>query len=264
MAPEELKRGFSLTSHGSRHQLRVAMALVLVVPFLTFCFVAWTFFVPSDIYSGPGQIAAAAMALAVAFGGYVMLRHYPENIVRLRDYLKDIALGELPVKVDLLKSEDDITAIEKYLNMVLDELRAKVTLLEQQLAVSHSMQETIKAQAQEIIEAERQRVMIQSLGAACHHIGQPATVLRAYLDMLKRDAPQAADQEKLTECVHAAEAIAEILDKLRKVSTYRTVPFTAFPDDAAVQDEIIDIGPQPGARQDDEPKGSDAKCHPGA
>ncbi len=39
------------------------------------------------------------------------------------------------------------------------------------------MKRTIEAQREEILAAERQRVMIQSLGAACHHLGQPATVV---------------------------------------------------------------------------------------
>jgi DNA-binding NtrC family response regulator len=48
------------------------------------------------------------------------------------------------------------------------------------------MRETIRRQQDELLESERHRVMIESLGAACHHMGQPATVILAYLELMRR------------------------------------------------------------------------------
>jgi len=238
------RRLFSLASRGSRYQVKIVTALIVVLPLLAFVFLALTMNQSVDVYSGLGRFFIAVLALAVGLIGHFMLQQYAENVVRLRQYLQRIAEGELPETVDLLKSETDIAAIETSLNMILGQMRKKVVMLEQQLALAKEMQETIRAQAREILDAERQRVMIQTLGAACHHIGQPATVLRAYLDLLARETPAGENREKLDECIQATEAIADVLERLRKISESRTVPFRAFDidNDESRDDAILDIG----------------------
>jgi len=87
------------------------------------------------------------------------------------------------------------------------------------------MAETIQKQQAELLEAERYRVMIESLGAACHHLGQPATVILAYLELMQRKESSPEIRTMLDDCRDAALSMAEILDKLRNVSAYRTVPY---------------------------------------
>lgn len=231
-------RLISLLSQGSRYQLEVGIALVSIIPLLSFCFLMFRVFGPESTYSLGTQILIVIFAVVMGVGGYLILRKFPRNIVKLREYLKDIASGELPEKVNLLNSEDDINAIEKYLNMILAELRRKVEMLENQLDLARKMQKTIKAQADEIHEAERHRVMIESLGTACHYIGQPATVLRAYLNLLKKESLSAEAKDKIDECVNAAESIADILDKLRQISRYRTVPYQVFSEGSLGHEEF--------------------------
>ncbi len=76
-------------------------------------------------------------------------------------------------------------------------------------------------------QAERQRVMLESLGAACHHLGQPATVLLANLGimdvMLSQD--DKALREVLRSSLESAEALSEILHKLNGVHQYRTTQY---------------------------------------
>lgn len=240
MSPERKIR--SILSSGTYRHLRIAVALLLVLPLLSFVFIVVGIMGPRVSYPTISLLLVGTIGTAISCIGYLMLRRYPANIERLRNYLKDIAEGEFPEKVSLLKTEDDISAIEKYLNLVLVELRQKVALLEEQLDLAEKMQATIRVQAEEILDAERHRVMIQSLAAACHHIGQPATVLRAYLDMLQDAGPDAAlDREKINECRRAAEVIAGVLGKLRQVSEYRTVPYTTAHAYAPAGEEILDI-----------------------
>jgi phosphoglycerate-specific signal transduction histidine kinase len=203
---------------------------------------------PPGVYSWwlPPLVAVVAVVLATL--GYTVLRRYPRNIVKLRGYLEQIAGGELPAKVLLTDPEDDIAAIERYLNTVIDQLRAKVRSLEEQLHASRRMQQTIETQAAELVQAERQRVMIESLGAACHHIGQPATVLRVYLGVLRKENLSGEAEEKLERCEAAIDAIATVLEKLRQVGTYRTVPYATRPVDDDEEgeprtDTILDIDP---------------------
>jgi len=218
----------SMVSRGANYQIKLAAALMAVIPIMVVCFFALISFFPAGTYGLGAKAAIGAFAFVIAFIGYGILRKYPENIVKLRHYLQEIAAGELPESIMLMNSADDIKAIEDYLNTVLAELKRKVKMLEFQLTLTHSLKNAMAAQQNELIEAERHRVMIHSLGAACHHLGQPVTILRTNLYLLadKMTAPE--DQAIVRECETAIDAITTILDKLRHVSDYRTVPYRTF------------------------------------
>jgi len=102
------------------------------------------------------------------------------------------------------------------------------------------MSRTIKAQQEGLLHAERQRVMIQSLGAACHHLGQPLTVIGTYLAMLKEKETSAEALEMIEGCIRAADGVREIMDRLRHVSEYRTEPYLPLaPGEVPRSDEWI-------------------------
>ncbi|MFH0907592.1 MAG: hypothetical protein V1929_02365 [bacterium] len=225
---ENWTKKLSLVSRGARDQIAVAIALMAVLPLLVVCFLALTMSFPAGTYSFATKVVLGILAFALAASGYGILRQYPANIMKLRHYLRQIAEGQLPDKITLLDSEDDIKAIQTDLNTVVDELRRKVDLLEEQLRVTREMGAAIESQQNELLEAERHRVMIQSVGAACHHIGQPTTVLRAHLHVLKKQASSPKELEEIDECAKAVDSIADVLGKLRHISEYRTVPYRTF------------------------------------
>lgn len=76
-------------------------------------------------------------------------------------------------------------------------------------------------------ESERQRVMLESLGGACHHLSQPATVLLANLGLIHRrlDAPNEPLRDLLKISVQAAEELARILHRLNCVNEYKTTRY---------------------------------------
>lgn len=222
-------RRLSLASSGSKHHLTVAVSLLTVLPLLCLLFIFWSRMYAPD--ACPAWLEAFAGAAALAFGaaGYALLRRYPRNIVHLRRYLQEMAEGHLPDTVTLEDPEDDIEAVQRYMNTVVAQMRERVVELQEQLNLSERMQGTIRLQAEELMAAERQRVMIESLAAACHHIGQPATVLRVQLELMRQatsDRPDAKDV--FTRCERAVDELAEVLEKLRRVSEYRTVPYLTY------------------------------------
>jgi len=131
--------------------------------------------------------------------------------MRLRRYLENLTKGIIPGRVSLMKDDDDIASIEVLVRKVIKQTEMRIR--------------TIEAQTDALLEAERQRVMIQSLGTACHHLGQPATVIGSYLQMLLRmDMPPKA-MAMLVECRTAADAVAAVLDRLQRLTIYRTEPY---------------------------------------
>ncbi len=76
-------------------------------------------------------------------------------------------------------------------------------------------------------ELERRRVMLESLGAACHHLGQPATMLLGNLELLKERLPDTdADTQKLVQgSLDAMERLSAVLRRLTAVNEYRTTRY---------------------------------------
>ncbi len=93
-------------------------------------------------------------------------------------------------------------------------------------------------------QSERQRVMLASVGAACHHLGQPATVIMANLELIKRltkDVDKAELKEILKLTCDAADTLAEVLHKLNTVNEYRTVQYLDASNATSPENVILDI-----------------------
>lgn len=138
--------------------------------------------------------------------GYSLLLKYPINIIRLRSYLRTLAEGEIPAFVALSEDEDDLAAVQRYMEMIVKIAEERI----QMLKVQHEVE----------LKAERQRVMIESMGAMCHHLGQPATVLSLCLYSLKSNPGPEEVPVILEDCEKAFNSMTETLDKLRATVNY--------------------------------------------
>jgi DNA-binding NtrC family response regulator len=86
-----------------------------------------------------------------------------------------------------------------------------------------AMAKKIEEQKQLLLESERYRVMSQTLAAACHHLGQPVTVLHASLVMVKRtEDVSEKGHELINDAFMAIEKIYDIIWRLQHVSRYET------------------------------------------
>lgn len=88
---------------------------------------------------------------------------------------------------------------------------------------------------------ERDRVMMESIGAVCHHLGQPATVLLSSLELLTRERTPDAETraELLKMSLEAAESLRTTLQELNEVRHYDAEP---YPGQAA---RIVTVQPPP-------------------
>ncbi len=91
--------------------------------------------------------------------------------------------------------------------------------------------------------SERHRVMLESLGAACHHVGQPATILMGNLQFLSERLNDAdEDVKKLAErCLSAMSEISETLKRLNSVNEYKTRQYLAGAGDDDAASRILEI-----------------------
>ena len=172
---------------------------------------------------------------------------------------EDPQTGHIPVIMLTGHGSEEI-AVEAMKAGVSDYLvKGSITSESLRLAISNAlqkfkMQREIEEQRRALLDAERQRVMMESVGAACHHFAQPLTTMLNYLQMLAKGEGIEEPSKSLMfeQCLKAAEDMRVILNKFQEVSEYRTRPYVA-------DIKILDIGIE---SIDDTPKIPDDKNRP--
>jgi hypothetical protein len=230
----------SMTAHNARSQAKIAIVLTVVIPALALFYVGMIY--DKNQLTFPAIALILMLTIQVARLGYVVLRKYPDNIMKIRKYITEVAEGTLPEKIALTDTmdSDDLWYIEENFNNVLVEMRRQIAATEELLRIEHMLRKTVEDQQQALLEAERHRVMIQTLGAACHHIGQPATVLQVRLSLLQKSTTDARELDEIKGCVEAVQRISDVLHQLQKICIFRTVPY--IHSEGSVDDEILSIG----------------------
>lgn len=106
-----------------------------------------------------------------------------------------------------------------------------------------NMQREIAEQRDKLLAAERQRVVIESLGAACHHLGQPMVVLNYCLDELAKTDAKPEFRELLGKGMEAKEKINQILSRMQRITAYQNEPYVpgADSDSEAHVDTILTL-----------------------
>jgi signal transduction histidine kinase len=207
-------KALSLSRRGAWGQVLIASILITILPSLIL-FWDWTshskgITVPSEtIWVGGGCL------IGVILLGYVLLLKYPVSIVRLRKYLSILAGGGIPDAVNISKDEDDLVAVQGYLECIVKMAEDRILMLQKH----HDVE----------LENERQRVMVESIGAMCHHLGQPASAMSICLYSLKNNPTPEEVPVLLNQCEDAFNAMSEILDKLRRIAHYCSEPYLAPP-----------------------------------
>lgn len=208
-APLSLK-SLSLSRRGAWGQVAVAAMLITIIPLLI---LAWVWKSHLDGNTVPAFVAwvVGAVIGVVITLGYTLLFKYPMSIVRLRHYLSTLASGGIPGRVTLSRDEDDLVAVQHYMEQIVTMAEERIRMIEKRHEVE--------------LGAERQRVMIESLGTMCHHVGQPATVIGMCLYRLQSNPLPAEVPVILTECATALDSMTEILDQMRAATQYASEPY---------------------------------------
>jgi DNA-binding response OmpR family regulator len=86
----------------------------------------------------------------------------------------------------------------------------------------------IKQDVSLLMEAERQRVLIQALGEACHQLAQPMTAVTMTLDGLIRHPPDNISEvsDQLRDVLRWAEEVGSVIHRMQNVATLQPVSFT--------------------------------------
>jgi CheY-like chemotaxis protein len=94
-----------------------------------------------------------------------------------------------------------------------------------------------------LLEAERNRVLVQTAGAAAHEINNPLAVMSGQIQLLLTKPLDDEVKEKLQKIHNASTRVSQIVNKMKSISEYVTKPYTKGTD-------IIDFGSQQKASED--------------
>lgn len=219
---DSIKR-MSISSRGARHQFEIAVVLIAIIPFLVLVYFGLNNFMPEDVTLAWWLVILFLIFLTMVLG-FALLIKYPRTIISIRDYLKSVAEGEMPEVVHLLENESDITAIEEYFNMIIEQMRERVT--------------TIRRQREKLIKAEREKVMTETICTTCHHLGQPATSITCYLELLRMENLPAGAADIVQDCIEEANRLRERLGELQSVTQYKTEAYIDGSDERNFPDLI--------------------------
>ena len=201
---------FSMASRGAKIHFLSALMLISIIPSLAFVYLATRGFISSQIGWGTLVPLATTVALLMTLG-YSILAKYPASVVRLRHWMEGLTRGNMPLHIEMPSDEDDLVAIEHCLIDIVRQSQQRI--------------HTMERQTEALLIAERQRVAIEGLGAACHHLGQPATTLSISLFMIRRSNTSPEIAPLIDQCQQAADAMVDILQKLKYIANYRTEPY---------------------------------------
>ena len=123
------RNDLSIISRGARFQFKVAIILISILPLISIWYLASTGVLIDRSGGWLIRIVGPIILLMIVLG-YLLLAKYPVTIVKLRKYLENIIKGELPDKVNLLRSENDISAIEDSMNIIIRKLKSEITLIQ--------------------------------------------------------------------------------------------------------------------------------------
>ncbi len=206
----------------------VAGALITLTPAVT---LGWLWFgEPREIYLTPvARSAIWGTLMLIVSLGYMLLLKYPVSIRRLRRATNELAKDRIPAQVELPHGEDDLEVIQHHMETIIHMAEARLSNLEQQ----HQAE----------IETERRRVMVESIGAMCHHLSQPATTLNVCMYQLKRMSMPEGGAPLLDLCETSMTEMIKMLDQLRKMAEYNTEPYLDEQDSTAriLQLQAMDI-----------------------
>ncbi|WP_372845991.1 hypothetical protein [Pontiella sp.] len=216
----------NLRAQDAHAQAKIALVLMAVIPALSLYYIGTQGAAGGGMPFG-AEVVMLCCTIFVAVSGYRILRKYPENIVRLRQYIQDVAEGALPERITLENASysDDLKFIEDSFNTILCEMSARLVIIEERWRIESGLRKALEEQQRALVQAERHRAMIQSIGAACHHLGQPATTLRMRLFIMKEQAQTLQEVLDIEESIQEVDAICTVLQRLREVNEFRTEPY---------------------------------------
>jgi len=191
-----------------------------------------------------------------------VLSHYPVDCVLIDncmpggsglDWIPRLleAHPNLPI-IMMTGNGDETTAVAAMKQGALDYLvKGDVTPTAIGHAVSNAVEKTqmailLEQQQQQLVAAERDRVMMRSLGAACHHLGQPATALTTLLELIRRrvtDPDTLAMLEQSSDCMGT---IRDTLNQLRDINHYQVETYLPDTSDSSERVDTCIAALNPG------------------
>ena len=144
----------------------------------------------------------------------------------LRDLKSDPELESIPVIMVTARGDSEMLA--RALDAgASDYVRKPVDTLELLARIDQALK--LKQYANELRRLDQLKVVREMVGTVCHNFNQPLTAMRTYLSLLEKQLPEADacddTRELLDRLNEAMEEMVGLIERLRKVSRYKSIPY---------------------------------------
>lgn len=194
-------------ARSARHEFRVGILLVSIIPILAFISltaVQAAGGVETWLWSTVAYVLMAALFVA----GYVLLRRHPLGMTQLRQRIENVMHREMPEKAGLVRLGDDAAAIEKGMDLLVEELKMKVV--------------TVKAQKERLEKQLFQARKMDSLSTMAvgvtHDFNNLLAAILGNADMVVRSLP--ADSPRMENAEEIKSAAMRAMDLTSKIMLY--------------------------------------------
>ncbi|MFC1499276.1 sensor histidine kinase [Verrucomicrobiota bacterium] len=199
---------FSLTSRGARYHFKIGIALITVIPLIALYIILTADFWRNCDNADCWRLAICFFLFIGGIAGYILLRKYPINIRKIREHMEHAIKGEFPEKIDLLNNEVDISTIQKDMKLILDELKKKISIAEQ---------EKQKLQNQTLPSQKLGSLRTMASGMA-HDYNNMITAILGNVNIVLRDVPPESSARKNLQQIEATALRAS--DLTNQIMTY--------------------------------------------
>jgi signal transduction histidine kinase len=118
---------------GARHHFGLGVTLMAILPVLTFLYLKSTGFWEHKTTMTGWHFLIYVILVASGISGYMLLKKYPSTVTRLRHMLDNVIRTQFPDQKKMLESEDDLDAIEKSVQFVVNHLKNNGTLSDEDI-----------------------------------------------------------------------------------------------------------------------------------
>lgn len=153
----------SLRSSGSRVQFAVAVAMISVIPMMGLVSLFYLGWFDSDADTVISVYIPVVLLFSIMLFGYMILEGYVKNIIRIRSNLEMMARGEIPDKLELLRTENDMVMIERCMRELIYKLKTNL----------EKAKEDVSALEHELLQAQRLESMGRLTAGVAHEINTP-------------------------------------------------------------------------------------------
>ena len=217
----EKNKSLSITMAELNRQLSTAFALMTILPMAALSYFIITYIVP-NIVTRENILLVSFISLVISLCGFSLLKRIVGSILKLEEYVKAIAKGDITQKIDFRNSRE-IGNIGKALNTILQKMQDYQeelkrlnkdldNMVKQRTAELETSYQELKETESMLVQSEKMAAVGQLASGIAHEVKNPLAVITQGIAYLEKAA--IPDKERWAEILNMIKDAINRSDKI--------------------------------------------------